>query len=54
MNKIDLKLKELKKKKRLGLMTHVVVGYPSLPKTISLVKVMDESRVDFVELQIRF
>jgi len=54
MNKIDLKLKELKKKKRLGLMTHVVVGYPSLPKTISLVKVMDESRVDFVELQIPF
>lgn len=54
MNKIDLKLKKLKKEKRLGLMTHVVVGHPSLPKTINLVKVMDGVGVDFVELQIPF
>lgn len=54
MNKIDVKLKELKKEKRLGLMTHVVVGYPSLSKTISLVETMDEAEVDFVELQIPF
>lgn len=54
MNKIDLRLKELKKEKRLGLMTHVVVGYPSLSKTISIVKLMEEAGVDFVELQIPF
>lgn len=54
VNKIDQKLDELKKEGRIGLMTHVVVGYPSLEDTIKLVKVMAESGVDFVELQIPF
>lgn len=54
MNKIDKQLQKIKKEKRLGLMTHVVVGYPSLSKTINLVKVMEKARVDFVELQIPF
>lgn len=54
MNKIDAVLKELEEENRLGLMTHVVVGYPSLSKTISLVKVMEKAGVDFVELQIPF
>lgn len=54
MNKIDKQIKKIKKEKRLGLMTHVVVGYPSLEKTISLVKLMDKAGVDFVELQIPF
>jgi tryptophan synthase alpha chain len=54
MNKLDNKLQELKQNKKLGLMTHVVVGYPSLPETISLVKIMAESGVDIVELQIPF
>lgn len=39
---------------KLKLMTHVVVGYPSLEKTISLVKVMEKAGVDMVELQIPF
>src|SRR6185437_11988552 len=54
MNKIDQKLTELKKKKRIGLMTHVVVGYPSVEETVMLVRAMAESGVDFVELQIPF
>lgn len=54
MNKLKQRLKEIKKEKRLGLMTHVVVGYPSLSKTESLVKVMADAGVDFIELQIPF
>jgi len=38
----------------MGLMTHVIVGYPSLVDTVKLVKIMAESGVDFVELQIPF
>lgn len=54
MNKIDQKLAELKNDKKLGLMTHVVVGYPSLKETEQLVKTMDDVGVDFIELQIPF
>src|SRR5882672_6789883 len=54
MNNIDKRLEELKMRKRIGLMTHVVIGYPSLKETVSLVKVMAEAGVDFVELQIPF
>ena len=54
MNLIDKQLRKIKKEKRLGLMTHVVVGYPSLKVTESLVKVMEDAGVDFVELQIPF
>lgn len=54
MNKLDKKLKVLKQEKRLGLMTHVVVGYPSIEDTIRLVKTMERSGVDMVELQIPF
>lgn len=54
MNKIDSQTQKIKAEKRLGLMTHVVVGYPTLSKTISLVKVMEKMRVDFIELQIPF
>lgn len=54
MNKIDNQIQQIKKEKRLGIMTHVVVGYPSLSKTIKIVKVMEKAGVDFVELQIPF
>lgn len=54
MNKIDEQLEKIKQEKRLGLMTHVVVGYPSLEETVSLVKTMASSGADFVELQIPF
>ena len=54
MNPIDKQLAKIKKENRLGLMTHLVVGYPSLEITESLVKVMEDSGVDFIELQIPF
>lgn len=54
MNKIDQQLSEIKKEKRMGLMTHVVVGYPNLEETVSIVKTMATAGVDFVELQIPF
>lgn len=54
MNLIDKQLIKIKQEQRIGLMTHLVVGYPSLEVTESLVKVMEESGVDFIELQIPF
>lgn len=54
MNLIDKQLVKIKKEDRLGLMTHVVVGYPSLEVTESLVKVMEDTGADFIELQIPF
>lgn len=54
MNPIDKQLEKIKRGKRLGFMTHLVVGYPSLEVTESLAKVMENSGVDFVELQIPF
>lgn len=54
MNKIDKQLQKIKDEKRLGLMTHVIVGYPSLTDTIRLVKTMEKTGADFVELQIPF
>lgn len=40
--------------KKIKLMTHVVIGYPTLNDTIKLVKIMAENGVDFIELQIPF
>lgn len=54
MNNIDKQLVQIKMGKRIGLMTHVVVGYPSLEETVNLVKLMEKVGVDFVELQIPF
>lgn len=54
MNILDEKLKEIKESKQLGIMAHVVIGYPSLEATISLVKTMSEAGVSIVELQIPF
>src|SRR5437762_1691992 len=54
MTKLEKKLQEIKQRKRIGLMAHVVVGYPSLEETITTVKTMAESGVDIAELQIPF
>lgn len=53
-NRIDEKLTELKQKSRIGLMTHVVIGYPSLDATVQIVKAMAQNGADFIELQIPF
>lgn len=54
MNKIKVQLEQIKKESRIGFMTHVVVGYPSLEKTVDIIKTMANCGVDFVELQIPF
>lgn len=54
MTKLELQLKKIKQENRVGLMTHVVIGYPTLTDTVSLVKAMAAKGVDIVELQIPF
>lgn len=54
MNKIDKQIQKIKAEGRLGLMTHIVVGYPDLDRSMELIKVMADSGVDFIELQIPF
>lgn len=53
MDKLERQLL-LVAKKRIGLMTHVVVGYPTLKDTLRLVKSMEKAGADVVELQIPF
>lgn len=54
MNKINIQTGKLINEKRLGFMTHVVVGYPTLKATAELVSLMDKVGIDFIELQIPF
>lgn len=54
MTKLEEKLQQIKNQKRIGLMTHVVVGYPTLEETIKIVKTMAENGADIIELQIPF
>ncbi len=54
MNVIESQLAKLKKEGRLGLMTHLVVGYPSLRESKQIVLAMADSGADFIELQIPF
>jgi len=52
MGKISEKIKSLGKTK--GVMTHVVIGYPSLEETESTILNMAATGVSFIELQIPF
>ena len=54
MPTIETQLTEIKRHKKIGLMTHAVIGFPTLPATVQLVKTMATAGVDFVELQIPF
>lgn len=54
MKTIQEQLDIIKQEQRLGLMTHVVIGYPSLEETIERVKLMEAAGVDIIELQIPF
>jgi tryptophan synthase alpha chain len=54
MNIIDNKVNQIREESRLGIMTHVVLGYPSFEETRKLVLMMVEAEVDFIELQIPF
>jgi tryptophan synthase alpha chain len=54
MQKIFATLENLRVKNQLGLMTHVVVGYPNLATTEKLVTAMAHAGANFIELQIPF
>ncbi|MFA6106540.1 MAG: tryptophan synthase subunit alpha [Patescibacteria group bacterium] len=54
MNKINSQLNKIKRENRLGLMTHIVIGYPSLKESLGLAKLMARLGVDFIELQLPF
>lgn len=51
---VEKQLQKIKKEKRLGIMTHIVVGYPSLEENKKLILLMARLGVDFIELQIPF
>ena len=53
-NRIDETLSRLRQEKRVGLMAHVIGGFPSLAATRELVAAMVESGADFIELQLPF
>lgn len=54
MQKLRNKLKEISKAKSPALMTHVVLGYPSLEESIELTLAMVDAGASIVELQLPF
>lgn len=54
MNTIDKKINELKTNKRLGLMAHAVLGYPTAEKSLEIIRTLVANDSDFLELQIPF
>jgi tryptophan synthase alpha chain len=54
MKTIIEQLALIKQRKKIGLMTHVVIGYPTLEDTFAVVQQMVSAGVDFIELQIPF
>lgn len=53
MNKLTQTLSQVKQKP-IGLMTHVVIGYPNLEETKNIVVTMAKNGADIIELQIPF
>ena len=51
---LEMVLRNKLKEKDILLMTHIVVGYPSLADSFRIVEAMVESGVDLIELQIPF
>jgi len=54
MNKIDIQLRALKNKSEMGLMTHAVIGYPTMKASEKIVGALVSGGSDFIELQIPF
>ncbi|RJQ67979.1 MAG: tryptophan synthase subunit alpha [Desulfobacteraceae bacterium] len=51
---LETYIREQRKKKEILLMTHIVIGYPSLEASFDLVEAMVAAGVDLMELQIPF
>ncbi|HID92383.1 TPA: tryptophan synthase subunit alpha [Candidatus Gracilibacteria bacterium] len=54
MSRIETQNEIISEENRIGVMTHVIVGYPNLQATEDLVITMAENGADFIELQIPF
>lgn len=54
MNRIDKKFSELKKFNKKAFIAFITAGYPDLKTTHLLVKVLEKSRVDIIELGVPF
>ena len=52
--KIESAVEKIRSEGRVGLMTHIVLGYPSLDESLKLVETMAGCGVDFIEIQIPF
>ena len=52
--KIEAAVEKIRSEGRVGLMTHIVLGYPSLEESLKLVETMAGCGVDFIEIQIPF
>ena len=52
--RIEAAVEKIRSEGRVGLMTHIVLGYPSLEESLKLVETMAECGVDFIEIQIPF
>ena len=51
---LDTYVRQIRKEKEILLMTHIVIGYPSLEASFEIVQAMVEAGVDLMELQIPF
>ena len=49
--RIEAAVEKIRSEGRVGLMTHIVLGYPSLEESLKLVETMAECGVDFIEIQ---
>ena len=54
MNTIHEQLRKIRDDHRIGIMTHLVLGYPTLKDSVALARAMAEAGADFIELQIPF
>lgn len=52
--KLDAQLAGLARADRVGLMTHVVLGYPTLDESVEVIRTMAAAGVDLIEIQIPF
>ncbi len=54
MNKIDIKVSELKKLNKIGLMGHIIAGYPDFDRSIEAAFGLIDGGVDILEIQFPF
>jgi tryptophan synthase alpha subunit len=54
LNKIAKQTQNINAQQRIGLMTHIIVGYPNIDESRRIAELMINKGVDFIELQIPF